>query len=72
MRYSNSFNFVTISPLKTLIDSLWILITILRISFNFTAINMELDLDDEISEFIVDAVDAVSFETVSDAADHER
>ena len=33
---------------------------------------MELDLDDEISEFIVDAIDAVSFETVSDAADHER
>ena len=30
---------------------------------------MELDLDDEISEFIHDAVDAVTFESVSDAAE---
>ena len=33
---------------------------------------MELDPDDEISEFIVDAIDAVSFETVSNADDHEQ
>ena len=35
---------------------------------------MELDLDDEISEFIVDAVDAVSFSSVSNAdePDHQR
>ena len=58
--------------MKTLIDSSRILIKILRISFNCTAQNMELNQDDEISEYIHDAIDGVSFESVSDAADHDH